>query len=490
MESASTAEPAVRAASMYWSLYPGLTRVRMQGVQGAPPQGQTIQAIRVEGNQAYSDDTVKFFLTLREGGTFDWPTALADFRTMLNSEFFDDIQMNWVPVDGGVDIVVTVVERPLLRDIRIVGTEKEDKDGLLERMDLLEMPITLDQPIDRPLMKRAGEVLTTMLQGDEGLQFVQVTYSEQPSSTGTGVDGVYDVVEGDTVRIENVYFEGATQFTQQELRWMAKKTSEHWMFSFLTKNDRYSPSGWEFDNFNISNEYRRLGYLDIQFGEPEVRVYEMGRMWPLADTRRLYVTIPIEEGPQYRLGEVIVEGNTRFTDDQLKALVPVAQGDVLDVKGIVDAQEAMQNIYSNFGYFQVLVTPVPEQSPDEAIADVRYVIQENGLYRIRRIEFEGNTNTRDYVMRRNLQINENDLWSQGAIEGSKFKIQQLGYFDNVEEDVSIVKPAVPTPAAGEEFDPSQPPQTTVSSEDIGELDVNLKVTEVGRNQVSFGGGVS
>ncbi|MGD8818230.1 MAG: BamA/TamA family outer membrane protein, partial [Acidobacteriota bacterium] len=71
-----------------------------------------------------------------------------------------------------------------------------------------------------------------------------------------------------------------------------------------------------------------------------------------------------------------------------------------------------------------------------------------------------------------------------------FKIQQLGYFDNVEEDVSIVKPAVPTPAAGEEFDPSQPPQTTVSSEDIGELDVNLKVTEVGRNQVSFGGGVS
>jgi len=496
IEAREGAAPPSRAsasrASMYWAVYPNLHRVRIQGLQGQdePPQGLTIRNIRVEGNQTYETETVLFFLQMRQGGTFAWATALADFRTMLNSNFFDDIQMTWEPVDGGmVDIVIQVQERPTLRRIRIEGTSKEDADGLLERMELLEMPVTFDQPIDRPLMKRAADVLTTMLQGDEGLQFVQVNYSEQLSTEGAGVDAVYDVVEGDTVRIENVYFEGATQFTQRELRWLAKKTSEHWLFSFLVKNDRYSPSGWEFDQFNIGNEYRRLGYLDVAFGEPEVEVYEVPRQWPLEPVRRLYVTIPIEEGPQYRLGQVVIEGNTRFSDEQLTSLVPIAPGDFLDVKGIVDAQNAMQDIYSNVGYFQIQVSPFPEPTPGEAIADVRYLINENALYTIRRIEFEGNTNTRDYVLRRNLRINENDLWSQGRINASKFKIQQLGYFDNIEEEVTIVDEGTSFGLQpGEEFDPNQLQQADLAT--AGELDINMKVTEVGRNQVSFGGGVS
>ena len=414
---ASSPSPAAAAAegrtSMYWSLLPSLNRIRLQEAAPQEPQGETIRSIRVEGNETYQPETIKFFLILREGGTFDWPTARADFRTMLNSNFFDDLEMTWERVEGGIDIVIKVTERPVLRDIRIVGTEKEDKDGLIERMDLLDMQVVFDQPIDRQLMQTGSDVLAAMLQGDEGLQFVQVTFRTEPAASGTGVDAVYDVVEGDTVRIENVYFEGATQFTQKELRWMAKKTSEHWQFSFITKNDRYSPSGWEFDNLAISNAYRRLGFIEIQFGIPEVEVYETPRTWPLGPTRRLYVKIPIEEGPQYRLGKVIVEGNTRLPDSSLQGLIPIEEGALFDVKGMLDAQTAMENIYSNIGYFQVQITPVPELNPDTGIADIRYVINENALYTVRRIEFEGNTNTRDYVMRRNLQINENDLWSQG-----------------------------------------------------------------------------
>jgi outer membrane protein insertion porin family len=479
-----------RSTSMYWSLYPRLNRTRLQGTPVQAPQGETIRRIEVRGNEAYGSETVQFFMTLREGESFDWATAQGDFRTLLNSDFFDDIQMTWEKVDGGIDIIVTVQERALLRAIRIEGSDKVDADGLLERMDLLELPVTLDQPIDRQRMRLAGDVLTTMLQGDEGLQFVQVSYSQQMSAEqGTGVDAVYDVVEGDTVRIENVYFEGATQFTQKEMRWMAKKTSEHWLFSFITKNDRYSPSGWEFDQLNIRNEYMRLGYLDMQFGAPEVEVYDIDQMWPQGDTRRLYVRIPIEEGSQYRLGSVVIEGNTRFSDEQLISLVPFAPGALIDVKGLVDAQKAIENIYSNVGYFQVVVMPVPEQDPVAAVADIRYVISENALYTVRRIEFEGNTNTRDYVMRRNLQINEKDLWSQGRVDASKFKIQQLGYFDNIEEEVTIVQqPGGIGLAPGEAFDPSQLQAGDVQQ--AGEVDIRMRVSEVGRNQISFGGGVS
>ena len=490
MHEDASADKAPRATSMYWSLFPSIVKPRLrEGQQVEAPQGETIRAIRVDGNTSLEDETVKFFLSFVEGDAFDWATAQQNFRTMLNSDFFDDIKMSWERVDGGVGIRLEVIERPILRDIRFEGTEDGNKDDLLERMELLETPIALDQPIDRRRMSRAEEVLTLMLQGEEGLQFVQVNYSEQPPLDGSsGVDVVFDVVEGDRVRIENVYFEGATAFSQRELRWITKKTGEHWLLSFVTKNDRYSPAGFEFDQQNLANEYRRLGYIEIEIGNPEVEVYEIDRPWPMGDTRRLYVRIPLNEGPQYRLRNILVEGNERFPDEALAALVPLSEGDILDIKGLVDATTAMENIYSNFGYFQVVVAPIPIPDAANGTADVEYLITENPVYTVRRVEFEGNTNTRDYVMRRNLRINENDLWSQQRVQASKYRIQQLGYFSNIEEEVTIVEdPTLGALAAGEEFDPAQ--LGTMESQS-GEVDIKLKITEVGRNQVSFGGGVS
>ena len=489
---AASAEPEPGAsASIFWSLYPGIGRLHMQVQGDQAPQGLIVEAVRISGNVSLDIDTIKFYLSTREGAPFDWTTAQLDFRALLNSNFFDDLTMRWEPgTSGGVVIILEVEERPLLRQVRIEGSDKVGQDELLERMEDLEMPVEIDRPIDRPAMRRAGDVLTTMLQGDEGLQFVQVAYSTQPSTLGAGVDAVYDVVEGDTVRIESVYFEGVTEFTQQEMRWMVKKTSEHWLFSFLTKNDRFSPSGFELDHFLIGNEYRRLGYLDIQIGDPVIEVYDIDQPWPFDDKRRLYVTIPIEEGPQYHLRDILFEGNTRFTDAQLTSLVPIFPGDVIDVKGVIDAKDAMESIYSNVGYFQIQVGPVPDPDPETGLADIIFTVNENALYTIRRIEFEGNTNTRDYVMRRNLLVHENDLWSQAAVNASKFKIQQLGYFDNIEEEVTVVQDPgnVQTPAPGEMLSVTDPVGPVV--QEPGVVDIKMKVSEVGRNQISFGGGIS
>ena len=489
---AAPAEPEPEpSASIFWALNAGIGRLRMR-VQGEQaPQGLIVEEIRVEGNVSLDLDTIKFYLSTRVGAPFDWTMAQLDFRAVLNSDFFDNLKMRWEPgTSGGVIMILEVEERPLLRQIRIDGSGKISQDGLLERMELLEMPVEIDKPINRPAMRRAADVLTTMLQGDEGLQFVQVAYSTQPSTLGSGVDAVYDVVEGDTVRIESVYFEGATEFTQQELRWMVKKTGEHWFLSFLLKNDRFSPSGFELDQFLISNEYRRLGYLDIQIGEPVVEVYQVDQPWPKGETRRLYVTIPIEEGTQYRLRDIIFEGNERFTDEQLTTLVPLFPGDLIDVKGVIDSKDAMEAIYSNVGFFQILVSPIPDPDSATGLADIIFTVNENSRYRIRRIEFEGNTQTRDYVMRRNLLIHENDLWSQMGVNASKFKIQQLGYFDRIEEDVTIVKDpgGVPSVAAGQML--SVTDATRSPTQEPGELDIKLRVNEVGRNQISFGGGVS
>ena len=460
--------------------------------QVASPQGEIVEAILVDGNVGIEDDTVLFFLETRVGAAFNWETVRRDYRSLLNSDFFDDIVMRWRPGDTGVIIEITVRERPQLRNIRIEGSDSVSPEDLTERMELLEIPITLDEPLDMQTMRRAEEVLTTMLQGEEGFQYVQVHMEVEDSPEGAGKDVVFRVIEGDQVAIEQVHFEGATVFTQRELRWQVKRTGEHWLGSMLTKNDRFSWAGFEGDMYALRQAYFAQGYLDFSWGQPEISVYDIDQGMFFSPEQRLFVTIPVSEGTQYTVGEVLFEGNEAFPDGALASLVPLSTGDVFDVAMVLEAQKAMESIYMNQGYLQVLVVPAPSQNPDTGIANLTYRIWENDLYYVRRVEFEGHTNTRDYVIRRNLLLNETDRWSQGAFQGSLYKIYQLGYFDNVEPELSIVDPDTGEVKVFdlENRNPEQKEREPDTEPGRGEVDVKLKLSEVGRNQISFGGGVS
>ena len=460
--------------------------------QAEPPQGEIVEAILVDGNVGIEDDTVLFFLETRVGAAFSWETARRDYRSLLNSGFFDDIVMRWRPGDTGVIVEITVRERPQLRNIRIEGSDSVSPEDLTERMELLEIPITLDEPLDMQTMRRAEEVLTTMLQGEEGFQYVQVDMEIEDSAEGGGKDVVFRVIEGDQVAIEQVHFEGATVFTQRELRWKVKRTGEHWLGSMLTKNDRFSWAGYESDMYALRQAYFALGYLDFSWGQPEISVYEIDQGMFFSPEQRLFVTIPVDEGTQYTVGEVTFEGNEAFPDSALASLIPLSTGDVFDVEMVLEAQKAMESIYMNQGYLQVLVAPNPRQNRETGVADLEYRIWENDLYYVRRVEFEGHTNTRDYVIRRNLLLNETDRWSQGAFQGSLYKIYQLGYFDNVEPELSIIDPDTGEVKVFdlENRNPEPKEREPDTEPGRGEVDVKLKLSEVGRNQISFGGGVS
>jgi outer membrane protein insertion porin family len=493
----ASAEPATTSSSSGWSLAASamLQQIDQELIQQAePPQGEIIEAILVDGNVGIEDDTVLFFLESRVGAAFNWETARRDYRSLLNSGFFDDIVMRWRPGTSGIVIEIEVRERPRLRRIRIEGSDSVSPDDLTERMELLEIPVTLDEPLDMQTMRQAEEVLKTMLQGEEGFQYVQVDLTIEDSMEGGGVDAVFNVIEGDQVAIAQVNFDGATVFTQRELRWKVKRTGEHWLGSMLTKNDRFSWAGFESDMYTLRQAYFSLGYLDFNWGEPEISVYDVDQGIFRGEAQQLFVTIPMSEGTQYTLGEIKFEGNEAIPDALLESLVPLSPGDVFNVELVLEAQKAMESIYMNRGYLQVLVAPAPSQNPDTGVADLTYRIWENDLYYVRRIDFEGNTNTRDYVIRRNLTLNETDRWSQGRFQQSLYKIYQLGYFDNIEPELSLVDPdtgEVKVFDLEENRNVVEPKLTEPDTEPgRGEVDVTLKLNEVGRNQISFGGGVS
>lgn len=463
------------------------------------PEGQVVERIEIRGNERIDRETITFYLSTRPGEPFDWEMAQQDYRTLLNTGHFDDLVMWWKPVaqppdQGPVVLVIQVRERPVLRRIRIEGTDKVDVDDLKERMSLVEMQLQENEPVDRQRLRVAQELLTDMLQGDEGLNFVQVEYDLVGSQEGAGVDALFSVVEGEEVRIRMVEFEGATVFSQRELRRMMKSTGEHWLGSMLTKNDRFSPAGFERDMVQLTRRYQRRGYLDFTWGEAQVDVHEVDRSLFLDPVQRLFVTVPIEEGPQYRLGKVAFSGNEEYTDEALQRLFPLQEGEILNLEALFDTQEAIKSIYQTSGYLQVFVGLDAARDPEESVADITFAIEENDKYTVRRIEFEGNDNTRDYVLRRNLRLNEQDTWNYSAFQRSRFKIMQLGYFDSVEPELTISDEVVESQLPGSRPDQQQVRQAAGGqggdAPGPGEVDIKLKLTEVGRNQVSFGGGVS
>ncbi len=444
------------------------------------PDGRDVEAIRIEGNDRFDDDTVRFYLSSRPGRPFDNATAQLDYMSLFNTGWFSNLMMRWEEgTEGGIVMVVEVTELPLLRQVLIAGTDKVEVEDFVERLGLLELQIEIDQPVNTQRLHDNIEILTLMLQGDEGLQFVQVDLQVIESEFGSGVDAVYNVVEGDSVRIALVKFDGNTVFTDQELRWMLKRTGEHHFMSFLNKNDRYSMAGYEADMVDVRQAYMKLGYLSFQYGEPDVEVFEEDRSLWFSGVRRLALTIPIIEGEQQFVNEVRVEGNTHFTDEELMKAVGLRSGDVLDAEEVRFAQQAIEKIYTEEGYLQVAAAPFPEPVDDSGtLNNIVYRIQENAVYRVNRIEFSGNTHTRDFVLRRNLNLHELARWDQTRFESSVSRLWRLGYFQNVEPEMDTAPP-------GESLDPELVPDPQ-----FGTVDVGMKVEEVGRNQISFGGGLS
>ena len=453
-------------------------------------QGRIVEAIEVIGNERVASNTVLFYMSTRVGAPFDVDTGGQDFRSLLNTGFFENLSMSWRDGEEGIIVEVVVEELPLLRQIRIEGTEKVKPEQLLERLQQLEMPVRLDVPINMPDMRRVREVLMALLQGDEGLQFVQVDLDTEPSQLGAGVDAVYQVTEGDEVRIARVLFRGGTVFSQRELRWHLSRTGEHWLMSFLTKNDRFSWGGFERDMNSLANAYRNRGYLDFRFEEPDIEVHEVD------GKRRLFVTIPIFEGNQYRVGEINIEGNTHFTDEELLRVVLLRPGDIVNVEDVLAARDAMQTMYGEAGYLQIAVFPIPDSNPATGVAGMTYRVEENQLYHIRRIEFMGNTHTRDHVLRRNLRVNEGSRWNQNLFQRSLMRLYQLGYFQGLDPelipltDEDDLEPDGSSGNVGTDGTSAADAEMATESAPEGRVDVRLKVQEIGRNQISFGGGLS
>ena len=429
--------------------------------------GETIEEVRIEGSQTLTEETVLFYLGIEIGGPFNPRAINSRVHDLWNRQMIDDIRIDVEPVTDGVRLIIILKERPILRSIEYAGLKRLNKSDINDKIAQERIRVREGDPMSLGELVRLKRSIE-QLYAEKGFRLAEADFRVEELST-TERRVLFDIDEGDKVRVGDIDFEGNTVYKDTRLKFAMKKTKESGMISKLRKKDLYNPAKLEEDLDSVRQIYRKAGYKNVVLGEPivEVRAMNPSAQETKEQKRRLFITVPIEEGDRWKLGEITIEGNETFSDEFLLRQFEKPRGGWLRAKVIDEGIEAVQEIYSNTGHLFAQVEPTMVERENQ-VADLVIQVNEGDQFRIRRIEFEGNTKTRDKVIRRELGIQEGLVMNTAGLRNSLLRLQQMEIF-KVDENDPV------------EFDIDKETQT---------VDLTLKGEEGERTELLFGGGFS
>jgi outer membrane protein insertion porin family len=419
-------------------------------------------------------------------------TVLEDFKRLWATNFLDNlsIEVKDAPYENGVigkHIIYTLEERQRVKIVDYTGSKKLDQTKIDEKLKEENITIRLDSFIDPGLIRKVEGVVRGLL-SEKGYQFAEVTHEIKPMPGGPKLVHLSFVMnEGPKVRIREIDFVGNKAVSDGALRKQMKANKEEWPFSFITGRGTFQEAKFEEDAEKVSEYYRNHGYVAARVGAPELKYLKDSSD---GKTRYVQLRINVQEGGRYKVGNFTFDGNKVVKSEGLRSLFRLEEGEFYSEKRIRKGLETAREVYGQIGYWEFtgfpdlkprdLVDPNakpeekpagPIKTPDGApIVDVTMRMQEGEQYFVNRVTFVGNTTTRDNVVRREVRLLEGGVFNTEALKYSVKRINQLGYFKNLEGNDAIKVEKTP----GEK----------------NKVDVTLTVEEQNRNQITFGAGVS
>jgi outer membrane protein insertion porin family len=422
------------AASLLSLLFSGgLRAVRAQAAPQPTANGRTIESIEFKGLKALSEDTLRYYLGLEPGQPLNEEALNKNLKQLWARNLVDDVQVESVPTPAGVRLVITVAERPILRSIDYQGLKRISKTDLQDKLTTQRIRVREGEPLSLGELQRVKSLIEEMY-GEKGYRFATAQYTVEDVGPNEK-KVVFKLDEGDRVRISDIEFEGNTVFNDSRLRLAMKNTKESAFISRLSKKDLYDPAKLQEDLDKVREVYRGAGYKNVVIGDPkiEVRAVNDKPNAPADQKRRMFITIPLEEGERWKFGQVSIEGNQVYKEAALLRAFENKTHGWLRSKVVDDAVKAINDLYHNTGYIFASVEPELVERP-ERVADLVIHIKEGEQFKVGRIEFQGNDRTKDKVLRRELRVYEGGLVNITAIRNSVTKVNQLGYFKLTEEN--------------------------------------------------------
>jgi len=457
--------------------------------QNPPPQppGTIIDRILFIGNRRVRSDTLKARIFSRDGDPYNEETLRRDFQALWNTQFFEDVKLRVEDSPEGPNhknVIFEVKERPVIRRIRYDNIHSVSESDILDRFKERKVGLTVESQFDPTRIKKAEVVLKELL-GEHGRQFAKVTPQYERIAASNAVILVFKVEEGPKVKVGRIKFTGNHAFSDRKLIRAMRHDRPYaiplyfWYIPVLTKTyDREKLN--EDLEVGVRGLYQDNGYFKVVVKEPileniDTTGFRMGV--PVAGRthgKAVNITIPIEEGDRYKMGTLkIVSADPdkalSLKVEALKAIFPLKPGDIFSAAKVRKAMQDYTKAYGQYGFIDFTAEPQFDIDDTAKRIDTTLRFNEEKQYYVRRIDFVGNTTTRDKVIRRELLLDEGQLFNKRAWEVSILRLNQLDYFDRIEEDKAV---------------------EIKRNQKEGTVDLTLKLKEKGKQSIGLQGGVS
>ncbi|MBN2206193.1 MAG: outer membrane protein assembly factor BamA [Candidatus Aminicenantes bacterium] len=426
-----------------------------------------VDRIEVVGNKRISRETVLYYLSCKEGDSFNEEILRRDFRILWSTGFFADIKIEADDSPSGKVVRIIVEENPVVKTVRFRGGKKlkdDDIVGKLKEKDLYPLPYTYITPAK---IHKIKSTIASMFV-EKGLSGGEVRAALRPVA-GAAADDLGLVVrikEGPRNRVGQVVFEGDLPLPSDVLASAMKDNKAHGLLSWVGGKDIFKADKLHDDLDRVRNKLREKGYMEAAIGEP--RIEEAPRLSVLFKKQPMKrLVIPVRAGERYTVGEVRVEGSQRLAAGALRAMVGLEPGRFYSSKRRDKAVEKIGELYRNFGYLYAQIVPVETLDPKGKTVRLVFNVQEGEPTVLNRLEFRGNLYTKDKVIRREFLMREGDRFSLALFKDSVTRIKQLGLVDLEKE-----------------------PEIKPSAEDLNRFDVTVNVKELQRNNIQFSAGYS
>lgn len=378
-------------------------------------QDYQVDDILINGTRRIDPAAIRTAAGISVGSTVSLDDIERSTQAIFRLARFSDVRIDLEEQEGKKSLIITVVERPLVRSVKFSGNKELSEEKLrplvtIKSPDLYD-PLILDKNMESILKayKEAG--------------FYAARIEPQVEVTDLNeANIVLNCIEGEEILIDSIRFEGIKAFSAKELK-KGMETEERWWLSWLTGRGAYQEEVLNNDLLLISDSYFDLGYIQVKVHQPLVTL--------IKEKRFLDVLIEIEEGMQYRIGTVEVRGDLMRSKEELIALLGLTNGEIFSRKELREGMMKINDLYADEGYAYVNVAPLSKVNPQDRTVDLTVEIEKNALVFARRIEIAGNNKTIDKVIRREMMLVEGDKFSASKIKESRRRIQNLGFFEEV-----------------------------------------------------------
>ncbi|MBZ5678724.1 MAG: outer membrane protein assembly factor BamA [Acidobacteriia bacterium] len=443
-------------------------------------QTDVVSEIDVNGNRRIPADTIRARIFTKPGDIYDPASLERDFNSLWNTGYFEDIRFTREQTPKGWRIIVQVKEKPTIREINYVGLSSVSTSDVLDRFKQAKVGLSVESQYDPTRIKKA-EVTIKELLSEHGRQFATIrTEVRQIPPAAIGITFV--VKEGPKVKVGKIKFDGNKNINSRLLRAAMKNLRPigvpHSIFLENIFAKTYDATKLEEDTERVRAEYQNRGYFKVVVRDPKTEIHDTGHKGfhvPLLQHgagKAVDITMPIEEGDKYRLGKITFKNNKAIQNvAALRNLFPIKDGDIFSREKVAKGLENLRKAYGTQGFINFTSVPGTTFDDEKKLAFLEIDVDEGKQFYVRRIEFQGNTTTRDKVIRRELALEEGNIYNSHLWELSLLRLNQLSYFDQLKPD---------------------DPNTTDKrlDEKTGAVDLTLKVKEKGKNSIGLNGGVS